>query len=32
MKDPRIVKMMKEPMPFDVERMVYGGFQVEVDV
>jgi uncharacterized protein YbaA (DUF1428 family) len=34
MKDPRIGKMMKkgQPMPFDVEKMQYGGFQVIVDV
>jgi uncharacterized protein YbaA (DUF1428 family) len=31
MKDPRLAKMMKEPMPFDVKRMVYGGFKVLVD-
>jgi uncharacterized protein YbaA (DUF1428 family) len=32
MKDPRIEKMMKEqPMPFDMKRMTYGGFQVLVD-
>ena len=32
MKDPRITKSMKEPMPFDVKRMAYGGFRVIVDV
>jgi uncharacterized protein YbaA (DUF1428 family) len=33
MKDPRILKMMeKGPMPFDVKRMVYGGFRVLVDL
>ena len=32
MKDPRIVKSMKEPMPFDVKRMAYGGFRVIVDL
>jgi uncharacterized protein YbaA (DUF1428 family) len=33
MKDPRMAKMMeKEPMPFDVKRMVYGGFKVIVDM
>ena len=33
MKDPRMAKMMHEgPMPFDVKRMVYGGFKVLVDV
>jgi uncharacterized protein YbaA (DUF1428 family) len=31
MKDPRITKMMTEPMPFDVNRMAYGGFKVIVD-
>jgi uncharacterized protein YbaA (DUF1428 family) len=32
MKDPRIAKLMeKEPMPFDVNRMVYGGFKVMVN-
>ena len=32
MKDPRITKMMKKgPMPFDVKRMVYGGFKMLVD-
>lgn len=32
MKDPRIAKSMKEPMPFDLKRMAYGGFKVLVDV
>jgi uncharacterized protein YbaA (DUF1428 family) len=32
MSDPRMAKMMKEPMPFDVKRMAYGGFKVLVDV
>jgi uncharacterized protein YbaA (DUF1428 family) len=33
MKDPRMLKMMeKGPMPFDVKRMVYGGFKMLVDV
>jgi uncharacterized protein YbaA (DUF1428 family) len=32
MKDPRIVKMMKDPMPFDFKRMAYGGFKVLVDL
>jgi uncharacterized protein YbaA (DUF1428 family) len=32
MKDPRMEKMMKEPMPFDVKRMSYGGFTVIVDL
>ncbi len=31
MKDPRIIKMAKRPMPFDMKRMVYGGFEVLVD-
>src|SRR5687767_7543043 len=32
MKDPRMAKMMeKGPMPFDVKRMVYGGFSVIVE-
>ena len=33
MKDPRMNKMMeKGPMPFDVKRMVYGGFKMLVDL
>jgi uncharacterized protein YbaA (DUF1428 family) len=33
MKDPRMEKMMDEKKPpFDVKRMVYGGFKVMVDV
>lgn len=33
MKDPRMARMMKDgPMPFDVKRMVYGGFNILVDV
>ena len=32
MKDPRILKMMEKGMPFDVKRMVYGGFKVLVDM
>jgi uncharacterized protein YbaA (DUF1428 family) len=32
MKDPRMATMMKEPMPFDVKRMAYGGFKVIVDL
>ena len=33
MKDPRLAKMMDpKDMPFDVKRMVYGGFKVVVDV
>ena len=31
MKDPRMAKMMNEPMPFDMKRMAYGGFKVLVD-
>ncbi len=32
MKDPRLAKMMDEKaMPFDVKRMVYGGFKFIVD-
>lgn len=32
MKDQRMAKMMeKGPMPFDVKRMVYGGFKMLVD-
>src|SRR5262245_28524346 len=31
MKDPRMAKMMKVKMPFDVKRMLYGGFSVLVD-
>ena len=31
MKDERIGAMMKGKMPFDVERMAYGGFRVVVD-
>ena len=32
MKDKRMAKMMEAgPMPFDVKRMVYGGFKVLVD-
>ena len=32
MKDPRMAKLMKEPMPFDVKRMSYGGFACKVDL
>jgi len=32
MKDARLAKMMREPMPFDVKRMAYGGFKVIVDL
>ena len=32
MKDPRLAKMMDlKAMPFDVKRMIYGGFKVIVD-
>src|SRR4051812_44541306 len=31
MKDPRITGMMNDPMPFDVKRMVYGGFSAMVN-
>jgi len=30
MKDPRLDKMMNEPMPFDAKRMLYGGFKIAV--
>lgn len=32
MNDPRIERMMKVPMPFDMKRMAYGGFKVIVDM
>lgn len=33
MADPRIARMMEgKPMPFDVKRMLYGGFEVLVDL
>lgn len=32
MKDPAIVKSMKKPMPFDANRMAFGGFKVIVDL
>jgi uncharacterized protein YbaA (DUF1428 family) len=33
MKDPRLAKMMEgEAMPFDVKRMLYGGFKVLVNL
>ena len=32
MKDPRMLKMMNDPMPFDVKRMAMGGFKVLVDL
>ena len=32
MKDPRLTASMKDkPMPFDMKRMVYGGFKILVD-
>jgi uncharacterized protein YbaA (DUF1428 family) len=31
MSDPRLAKMKPEDMPFDMKRMVYGGFDVIVD-
>ncbi|MGE0829759.1 MAG: DUF1428 domain-containing protein, partial [Hyphomonadaceae bacterium] len=32
MKDPRIAKMGPDSMPFDGKRMIYGGFEVLVDM
>ena len=32
MKDPRMERMMKAPMPFDLKRMSYGGFKTIVDL
>ena len=32
MKDPRLTGMDSKPMPFDAKRMIYGGFEVIVDV
>lgn len=32
MKDVRMQKLMKDPMPFDIRRMSYGGFNVLVDL
>jgi uncharacterized protein YbaA (DUF1428 family) len=32
MKDPRMEKMMKMTMPFDMKRMTYGGFKCRVDL
>lgn len=32
MKDVRMQKLMKDPMPFDMRRMSYGGFTVLVDL
>ena len=31
MKDPRLVKLDPEAMPFDCKRMAYGGFEILVD-
>ena len=32
MQDPRMARLMEDgPMPFDIKRMVYGGFEVLVD-
>ena len=31
MSDPRLTNMSSQPMPFDMKRMVYGGFKVLVD-
>lgn len=31
MKDPRMLRMMKEPMPMDPKRMAYGGFKEKVN-
>jgi uncharacterized protein YbaA (DUF1428 family) len=32
MKDPSMIRTMKDPMPFDLKRMAYGGFRVIVDL
>ena len=32
MKDPRMAKLMKLPMPFDCKKMSYGGFKTIVDL
>jgi uncharacterized protein YbaA (DUF1428 family) len=32
MKDPRLANMDLDSMPFDMKRMVYGGFKVLVDL
>ena len=32
MKDPRFTAMEEDAMPFDMKRMIYGGFEVLVDV
>jgi uncharacterized protein YbaA (DUF1428 family) len=31
MEDPRLMKMMDQPMPFDWKRMLYGGFKTIVE-
>jgi uncharacterized protein YbaA (DUF1428 family) len=31
MKDPRLAKMMNQPVPFDAKRMLYGGFKTIVE-
>jgi uncharacterized protein YbaA (DUF1428 family) len=31
MKDPRLAKIMNQPMPFDAKRMLYGGFKTIVE-
>ena len=31
MRDPRLAKLMNSPMPFDVKRMLYGGFKTIVE-
>ena len=30
MKDPRLAMMMQSTLPFDMKRMIYGGFKVLV--
>jgi len=32
MKDPALLKMMSQPMPFDMKRMSHGGFKALVDM
>jgi uncharacterized protein YbaA (DUF1428 family) len=32
MKDPRLAAMGPAGMPFDAKRMIYGGFEVAVDL
>jgi uncharacterized protein YbaA (DUF1428 family) len=32
MKDPRLARISPDAMPFDGKRMIYGGFEVKVDV